>query len=167
MRSFVVAASFLFLAAGCTAPASPGTDDPGPAGGDAPPGVELAAEGPPAEDPVRDSLTLEGRYRAVKPFGEPIREDGNTLALDVGGWKQVVVALDSSIEIDLLLLPPGCASVADPCAIRFSPPEDETDGTWELPSLGRGSWTVAVQADEDVYSFVDGVYAVTFDYVLA
>lgn len=162
MRSILVAAFSMFLVAGCAAPESPVADVASAEPGEA---REDAAAAP--EDPARGSRTLEGRYRAVKPMGEFLQEDGNKMALDVAGWEQVAVTLDSSIEIDLMLLPPGCASVADPCAIRFSPPEDETDGTWEVPRMGPGPWTIAVQADEDDYSFVDGIYAVIFDYTLA
>lgn len=117
-----------------------------------------------AQEPVVTSV--EGRYRAIKPFGDKLQEEGGVNGVEVSGWRDVTVTLDSSIEVDLVLLAPGCSDTAAACALRFSPAEDTADGIWSVPVMEAGSWTAVVEADEDDYAFVDGVYAIHFAYTV-
>jgi hypothetical protein len=121
---------------------------------------------PPPSQPFQ-TLEIEGRYKALKPLGETLQEEGGSNAFDVAGWKLVTVSLDSSIEVDVALLPPGCASSDEACALRYVPGDDVTEDSWTLDRMEPGTWTVDVEAAPDDYTNVDGVYSVSFEYLLA
>lgn len=169
MRLLLAAATFARLA-GCTGSdqASPdsavdrGVEADGAASDPLP-----AAQSDPVSSPARQEASIEGRYRAVMPFGEPADEEGGVTPLQVAGWREVSVTLDASIEVDLVLQPPGCSATTDACSLGFSPPDDQASGTWDLAAMEAGEWTVVVGADPDDYSFVDGVYEVRFTYLSA
>jgi hypothetical protein len=119
---------------------------------------------PPSAQPFQ-TQDIEGRYRAVKPLGQELQEEGGSNPLVVDGWKLVTVTLDATIEVDLALLPPGCADEA--CAQRFKAEGDDNAGSWSIDRMEAGTWTVVVEASPTDYTMVEGVYTVSFEYLLS
>lgn len=125
-----------------------------------------ASQEPVAEGPERQEASVEGRYSALKPLGQALREEGGRATLEVAGWHGVLVTFDANIEVDLFLLPPGCGAPQDACALQYAPEDDETGARWVVPAMQAGTWTVAVQAAAADYTYVDGAYQVDFAYYL-
>lgn len=126
----------------------------------APPAEPVAVAAAVAEAPTQ-SFQFEGRYRAVSPAGNTLQEEGGVKEFQVAGWKDVEVTFDANIDVGLWLLPPGCASIDDDCALRH---ETDDDGVWTVGDMEAGAWTAVVRVEDDY--FVEGSYEASLEYVL-
>lgn len=148
MRALLLIA--LLALAGCASP--PATDEPAPAS-------------EPSPEFAHGEFQVGGRYSALKPMGERLQEEGGRTPLTVDGWSNAVATLWANIDLDFVLLPPGCSSTQDSCALRFEAPDEDSETTWEVGDMPAGDWTVVVEAAPEDYLFVDGLYQVRIAYV--
>jgi hypothetical protein len=138
----LLAAPVLLLLAGCASPAEePVAPEPAATAGD---------------------LLFEGRFSKAHVQGQEVQRSGGIHAFESEGWRNVVVRLDIMIDALLYLLPPGCASADDACALVFD--SRMVAESWLVPQMEAGTWTAVLDLPQAAYTYAESVYAMEFVY---
>ena len=120
-------------------------------------------------DPTMGRVTFEGIFDITRVDGNEVSRNGgeHALAVPAAGWRNVNVGLDIAIEALLVLLPPGCASASEECALVQPFPAQAADGDrWLVPAMEPGTWTVRLESNEENDQlYRSGRYTVTLDYL--
>jgi hypothetical protein len=96
--------------------------------------------------------------------GQEISREGGVHAIDVTGWRNVLVKLDIHIEANLFLLPPGCPGAESPCALKFTPDADLDGPRWLVPAMEAGTWTALLDLQDGRQTYAGSVYTITLEY---
>lgn len=124
-----------------------------------------ASEDPAAPvEPTTDRLVLEGTFSKAHVQGTEVTREGGLHAIDVTGWRNVLVELDIHIDADLFLLPPGCSGAQAPCALKFTPEAERDEQRWLVPAMEAGTWTALLDLQEGKQTYAGSVYTITLEY---